>query len=370
MTSNGGPLNASSFVLDPQHRSALQARILFCPAEERTARELQQLPKEQREQVWADMTGHPETQQYRMTAESPALVQQQVNAMTEDIQSLLSSSTSSSVSTSSSEGEASHPSNDNSNNSHDATTTLSSISTSSFQAYRLARQRNPEYVEAQKIMFLRAEDFNAKAAAVRMLHFFDTLQSLRLPLGRDIRLSDLDVDDKESLEAGGMQWLPVTDHAGRAIVVTRQANYKYKTHDNMVGCLEDWCPFSFSSFVAFLILTGGVFCLAPSHVLHGTTHPKIQRKLPKTRHHFCLVSSRSQVSGRVRLRTDTQSLDVGTSLAHEICRHLLVLFLHTLETSGGFDFPFGQSLFESTVEECTRVPSRMFISTHVVGHSS
>jgi len=93
---------------------------------------------------------------------------------------------------------------------------------------------------------------------------------------------------------------------------------------------------------------------APSHVLHGTTHPKIQRKLPKTRHHFCLVSSRSQVSGRVRLRTDTQSLDVGTSLAHEICRHLLVLFLHTLETSGGFDFPFGQSLFESTVEECTR----------------
>jgi len=241
MTSNGGPLNASSFVLDPQHRSALQARILFCPAEERTARELQQLPKEQREQVWADMTGHPETQQYRMTAESPALVQQQVNAMTEDIQSLLSSSTSSSVSTSSSEGEASHPSNDNSNdnsnNSHDATTTLSSISTSSFQAYRLARQRNPEYVEAQKIMFLRAEDFNAKAAAVRMLHFFDTLQSLRLPLGRDIRLSDLDVDDKESLEAGGMQWLPVTDHAGRAIVVTRQANYKYKTHDNMLRAM-------------------------------------------------------------------------------------------------------------------------------------
>jgi hypothetical protein len=45
--------------------SMIANRILFCPAEERTARELQQLPQKEREQVWADMTANPETTFYR-----------------------------------------------------------------------------------------------------------------------------------------------------------------------------------------------------------------------------------------------------------------------------------------------------------------
>jgi hypothetical protein len=206
---------------DPHH---IQARILYCPAEERTARELSQLNKSEREQVWADMTGHPETQHYRMTAESDELVTRQIQVMTEEIQHLLEISSSSSSSSSSSATSASVAS----------SSTSSSNTTISYSGYRLACQQNQSFVESQKILFLRAEDFQPKAAATRMLQFFDWTLRLFGFVHRPIQLSDLSMDDLESLAAGAMQLLPVTDHAGRAIIVTRQANYKYKEHDNMV----------------------------------------------------------------------------------------------------------------------------------------
>jgi hypothetical protein len=194
--------------------------------------------------VWADMTGHPETQHYRMTAESPELIESSTRDMTKEIQSILQDAA---VGL----GEEPQQPQTLQNNNHNhhpsrsmqsAATTTTSANTHTttdhhYQGYRIAYQQNPQYVESLTLQFLRAEDFHPRNAAQRLLSYFDMKQQLFGPqgLGRDVRYDDLSPDDKESLEAGGMQTLPVTDHAGRAIIFTRQANYKYKEHNNMVS---------------------------------------------------------------------------------------------------------------------------------------
>ena len=51
----------------------LVKRILFCPAEQRTANELRLMDRDDRELLWSDMTGAPEACRYRMDAESSKL---------------------------------------------------------------------------------------------------------------------------------------------------------------------------------------------------------------------------------------------------------------------------------------------------------
>ncbi|KAL3906304.1 MAG: hypothetical protein SGILL_009324 [Bacillariaceae sp.] len=108
----------------------------------------------------------------------------------------------------------------------------------------MAREQDPNYIEAQKLTFLRAEDFSPRPAAQRMLHYFETKRQL-FPhitnLARDLCWDDLNQDDRASLVAGGMQVLPHTDHAGRTVVVTRQANYKYQQHENMLRSFMYFC---------------------------------------------------------------------------------------------------------------------------------
>jgi hypothetical protein len=178
-------------------------RILFFPTEERTARELQQLPKEQREQVWADMKGNPENTYYRMHSEDHDFVKERLKSLDEELQS---------------------------HTHHDG----------SAAAYRMAVEQNPDFVDSQKLKFLRADDFDSVAAANRLLSHFQHKLDLFGPtkLGRDIRLDDLNVDDLESLRAGGLQLLPMQDHATRGVVFTRHENYLYKDHKNMVR-IED-----------------------------------------------------------------------------------------------------------------------------------
>jgi hypothetical protein len=178
--------------------SMIANRILFCPAEERTARELQQLPQKEREQVWADMTANPETTFYRIHAEEPTFVQKSLDLMALNLESLTDK-----------------------------------------PAYDLALRLSPDYVSNPKLrlMFIRSEAFDTHAAAVRMANHFKLKLALfgEDKLGRDILLSDLDEGDMESLKAGGMQALSHCDMAERTIVFTRQLDYKYKKRENIVS---------------------------------------------------------------------------------------------------------------------------------------
>eukprot|EP00980_Cylindrotheca_fusiformis_P027849 scaffold22560_cov135-Cylindrotheca_fusiformis.AAC.60 len=142
-------------------------RILFCPAEERTARELQELPREDREQVWADMTGDPEATYYRIHHESPEFLSLSLNAVTKNLEGYH------------------HPSR---------------------ASFDRAFQQDCDYVNSQRLKFLRAENFDPAAAASRMIAFFQIKEDLfgADKLSRDILLRDLSADDLESLRAGGI----------------------------------------------------------------------------------------------------------------------------------------------------------------------
>lgn len=89
-------------------------------------------------------------------------------------------------------------------------------------AYELAQTQNCDYVKCERfrLKFLRAESFNPRLAAQRIIKFFASKLHLFGPeyLTRDIGLDDLSEDDKKSIESGLLQLLPLRDRAGRAVI--------------------------------------------------------------------------------------------------------------------------------------------------------
>ena len=91
-------------------------------------------------------------------------------------------------------------------------------------AYDQAKATAPECVSCRKfrLMFLRAERFDAKNAAVRLVKYFEGKLKLFGPdkLTKIITMEDLDEDDLATLNSGYLQLLPERDRAGRAIIIT------------------------------------------------------------------------------------------------------------------------------------------------------
>ena len=107
-------------------------------------------------------------------------------------------------------------------------------------AYDQAESMSSEYVSDPKfrLMFLRADAFDAEKAAARLVMFMEEKKKMFGPqtLVRRIMLSDFSKDDMVCLKSGALQALPVRDRAGRAIM----GNFRnlipkcYKEVDNMV----------------------------------------------------------------------------------------------------------------------------------------
>jgi hypothetical protein len=107
--------------------------------------------------------------------------------------------------------------------------------------YEMAENMDRDYVtnRAFRLMFLRANAYDSKEthrydpkrAAQQMKNFFDTKQMLfgNEKLVKDITLDDLDDDDKQGLERGSLQLLPVRDRAGRWIVVNFRGFASFKS---------------------------------------------------------------------------------------------------------------------------------------------
>jgi hypothetical protein len=218
--------------LSPQHRQLIVRRILFCPAEERTARELHSLDTSEREQVWADMTGYAPTVHYRMhEAESTPLLEDRMAKWKEQERTILLT--------------------DEEVGRQEMNPPLSkaAVSFSGIDgrvAYRMACIQDPEWVEKQKLKFLRSENFDATLAVQRMMRYLALKSYLFCVggnttnssgrgddvLGRDVRLSDLNTDDLEALKSGGVQFLSEYDAAGRGVIFTKAR--KYKDRKNLV----------------------------------------------------------------------------------------------------------------------------------------
>jgi len=110
---------------------------------------------------------------------------------------------------------------------------LNGIPNEEKQAYLRARDRNPGYVMDKTflLMFLRAQQFNTKAAAAQFVDFFQIKLELfgEEKLGRDIRMDDLNDGDVECLESGYAQVLNARDRAGRAIFLLMPTVGKFET---------------------------------------------------------------------------------------------------------------------------------------------
>ena len=97
------------------------------------------------------------------------------------------------------------------------------IPAGSREAYEQAKYISPEYVNdrAFRIMFLRSELFDSKKAAQKMIKHFTIKRELFGDgeiLCRDIRQSDLNEQERKTLESGFLQVLPERDAAGRAVI--------------------------------------------------------------------------------------------------------------------------------------------------------
>jgi hypothetical protein len=99
-------------------------------------------------------------------------------------------------------------------------------------AFELAEDLSPQFVKDRKFrsLFLRTDDFDAKLAAERMVHYFDFKFSMfgGEKLCKNITYEDLDEDDVDALQKGFLQWLPERDRAGRPIAVFFPSEQDYK----------------------------------------------------------------------------------------------------------------------------------------------
>jgi hypothetical protein len=97
-------------------------------------------------------------------------------------------------------------------------------------------------------MFLRADNFDIEKCAHRIVRHFEEKLELFGPekLASDIRLEDLNADDIEALEGGGMQFLPHPDQFGRLILCSRQVDWKYRQRENLVSSFSLMTAVSFA----------------------------------------------------------------------------------------------------------------------------
>jgi hypothetical protein len=102
------------------------------------------------------------------------------------------------------------------------------------ESYELAQFVNEEYMSDShfRLMFLRADRFDAKRAAKRLVKYFDRKVEL---FGTEVafhKLSFLDfsAEDRGDVEAGGIYLLPYPDEGGRKIIVTCRTHLQDMHH--------------------------------------------------------------------------------------------------------------------------------------------
>jgi hypothetical protein len=259
--------------LSAQERGRILQRILFCPTDERTARELHSMDSVERQQLWADMVGHAAAIQYRMhDAETHALLQDRMAQWEEHERAILQEGAEkeqhSQEHLEQSQQQGCTPQ-------HPPPADVSFAGVDGRVAYRLACQQDPEWVHAQKLKFLRSEDFDVSSAINRMMRHLALKSYLFLDgntnhddhntvgiLGRDILLSDMSDDDMETLKSGGVQFLSICDAAGRGVFFNRYRNYVLKDRKNVVRvvtspvvvALGRACSRSFISPLFYLVI--------------------------------------------------------------------------------------------------------------------
>jgi hypothetical protein len=179
-------------------------RIWFCPAEEKIAKELREMPQDEREKVWADLSGNEKTSQFRKEViEDPAAISKALEDMRKELEKM-----------------------------------------GNKQALELAltRKDSSAYVNSRsfRVMFLRSCEYDGKKAAHKLVEHMETKKRLfgENLLGRDVELSDLSPDDMETLSCGGIQLLSERDNAGRVVLFGHFESLKFQNRENLVSIFK------------------------------------------------------------------------------------------------------------------------------------
>ena len=149
------------------------------------------------------------------------------------------------------------------------------------RAYNLAEAKAPGYVRRRKLrlMFLRAERFDAKKAAIRLVGWFDWKLDLfsEEKLCKDITLDDLDKNALKSVKGGWQQILPQRDSRGRAVFFCTTFRFRQgfttaksvwqKFWYNMMSLMEDERNQK-SGIVMVMYSTGDVMDLYTTNPTH------------------------------------------------------------------------------------------------------
>jgi hypothetical protein len=138
-------------------------------------------------------------------------------------------------------------------------------------AYETALVMSPNYVRDPKfrLKFLRADKFDHKNAAQRLVEFFEAKMELfgSDKLTKDIKLKDLSEDDLSVLESCAVQVLRGRDTAGRAIFCQFMAHQNAPHVDNLVRSCQTRMIRNFkrSSFIILCSLTRFALCTTVAH---------------------------------------------------------------------------------------------------------
>lgn len=174
-------------------------RIWFCPTDDKIAMELRKMPQEEREKVWADLSGNEKTSMFRQPVkEDPKAIDEALVHLQREIEG-----------------------------------------TKEKTAFDLAQRMNPNYVKSRsfQLAFLRSCEYDGKRAGRLLIDHMETKRLLfgNAVLGRDIRLSDLNSDDMVTLSTGGFQFLRERDSAGRIVLYYHRGSLKFKERENFVS---------------------------------------------------------------------------------------------------------------------------------------
>lgn len=105
--------------------------------------------------------------------------------------------------------------------------------------YAVAEAMSRSYVSSQsfRLMFLRADRYNPKDAAERLVRFLELKKKLFgvEKLCKDITMEDLDENDIDTLKTGCVQVSPLTDMSGRRIFICLKKLAEFKAQENYVS---------------------------------------------------------------------------------------------------------------------------------------
>eukprot|EP00934_Nitzschia_sp_Nitz4_P009185 Nitzschia sp. Nitz4//scaffold4_size323378//317749//319957//NITZ4_000718-RA/size323378-augustus-gene-0.62-mRNA-1//-1//CDS//3329553573//9175//frame0 len=177
--------------------------IWFCPKHERTAAELRDLPQEQREKVWADLSGNEDTSIYqRNSVEDPKQLEEALENFRNHIATQQNNA-----------------------------------------SLELALRKLPDYVMDRGFLlsFLRSCEFDWKEAVKKLNDFMDMKRLLfgEDSLCRDMELRDLRKEDMDVLVEGGFQFLKDSDVAGRRVLYVQMTGIKgsFTAKENLARAL-------------------------------------------------------------------------------------------------------------------------------------